>query len=216
MNQYSICILSDRDSWINPGLTELKEFWSEQGHSVFIRHNLNEEHSGDFCFCLSFGKILSGSILSNFKHVLVVHESDLPYGKGWSPLTWQIIEGKNLIPVSLFEAAKDVDSGPIYAQKFLHFRGDELVDELRMGQFKLTKELCIWFIQEYPDSLNFKKPQNRDNGSYYPRRHPIDSELDPHKTIYDQFNLLRTVDNDNYPAFFLINDNRYEIKIYKA
>ena len=26
-------------------------------------------------------------------HNLVVHESDLPFGKGMSPFTWQVVEG---------------------------------------------------------------------------------------------------------------------------
>jgi len=63
-------------------------------------HNANELLTGEFCFYLSYGKIVSKDMLSRFKHNLVVHESDLPQGKGWSPLTWQILEGKNRIPVT--------------------------------------------------------------------------------------------------------------------
>ena len=33
------------------------------------------------------------------------------------------------------------------------------------------------------------------------------------KSLDDQFNLLRTVDNNEYPAFFEINGRRYVIKI---
>ena len=48
----------------------------------------------DLCICLSYSKLLSEKDLSKFKNVLVVHESELPKGKGWSPLSWQILEGK--------------------------------------------------------------------------------------------------------------------------
>jgi methionyl-tRNA formyltransferase len=30
-----------------------------------------------------------------------VHESALPQGQGWSPMTWQILEGASPIPVTL-------------------------------------------------------------------------------------------------------------------
>ena len=48
----------------------------------------------DLYICLSYSKLLSEKDLSKFKNVLVVHESELPKGKGWSPLSWQILEGK--------------------------------------------------------------------------------------------------------------------------
>jgi UDP-4-amino-4,6-dideoxy-N-acetyl-beta-L-altrosamine N-acetyltransferase len=51
------------------------------------------------------------------------------------------------------------------------------------------------------------------NESFYPKRTPKDSELDINKTIQDQFNLLRIVDNDNYPAFFELEGQRYRLTV---
>jgi len=53
------------------------------------------------------------------------------------------------------------------------------------------------------------------DSTYYQRRTISDSQIDPHKTIADQFELLRVVDNERYPAFFRYRDSRYTIKIYK-
>lgn len=86
-------------------------------------HTVNDLRAGDFCFYLSCSQIVPPHVLGRFRNNLVVHESDLPQGKGWSPLTWQILEGKNRIPVILFEATEKVDSGPIYAQEWLEFEG---------------------------------------------------------------------------------------------
>ena len=36
---------------------------------------------------------------------------------------------------------------------------------------------------------------------HYRRRWPADSELDPERSLAEQFNLLRVVDNQRYPAF---------------
>lgn len=63
-----------------------------------------------------------------------MHESDIPKGKGWSTLFWQILEEQNKIRVTLFEAGKKVDSRRIYAWKWFKFDGHELVDELRVAQ----------------------------------------------------------------------------------
>ena len=72
------------------------------------------------------------------RHNLVVHESPLPTGTGWSPLTWQILEGTNQIQVVLFGAANEVDSGKIYLQEVLEFAGHELIDELQKAQAEST------------------------------------------------------------------------------
>lgn len=71
------------------------------------------------------------SALSHNAHNLVVHSSALPHGRGWSPITWQILEGKNEIPTTLIEAGETVDSGCIYARHQMQFKGNELLDEIR-------------------------------------------------------------------------------------
>jgi methionyl-tRNA formyltransferase len=206
-------ILSDANSWINSAVDDLVTDWSEQGHQVAWHHELNDVQAGDFLFCLSFGQLVPASMRSKFQHILVVHESELPQGKGWSPLTWQILEGRNRIPVTLFEAAEDVDSGPIYVQRWLEFEGHELIDELRERQAKATVDLCRWFVDEYPNSATEAKEQKGEE-SFYPRRRPHDSELDPNKSLAEQFNLLRVVDNARYPAFFHWNDRKYHLRIF--
>ena len=152
--------------------------------------------------------------MSHFRHNLVVHESALPVGKGWSPLTWKLLEGKNKIPVTLIEADDQVDSGDIYLQQEIYFEGHELVHELRQKQARATIELCRRFVKEYPVILEQRRKQTGQE-TFYPRRWPKDSRLDPDKNLREQFNLLRVVDNDRYPAFFELNDQKYLIKILK-
>jgi UDP-2,4-diacetamido-2,4,6-trideoxy-beta-L-altropyranose hydrolase len=216
MRKLSIYICSDSNSWINEYIPELLFEWITMGHKCTWVHDFRQLNYGDICFYLSYGNIVDQEALSRFKNNLVVHESDLPKGKGWSPLTWQIIEGKNSIPVTLFEATNQVDSGFIYAQEWLEFNGTELIDELRLEQAKTTQKLCINFVHNYPQSLNSAKSQDGQS-TFYKKRTPKDSKLDANKSIANQFNLLRVVDNDRYPAWFEIRGKRYEIFIrYKT
>ena len=57
------------------------------------------------------------------RHHLVVHESALPQGQGWSPMTWQIVEGASTIPITLFEAVAELDTLQIYLQKQIDLQG---------------------------------------------------------------------------------------------
>ena len=209
---FSIVILSDQASWMNKYIRELVFGWLTDGHRILWVHEKKDLRPADFCFYLSCGQLVSSSILAQYMHNLVVHESDLPRGKGWSPLTWQILEGKRKVPATLFEATEKVDSGIIYAQEWMEFEGYELVDELRESQGRATIKLCRRFVDEYPQIVETSHEQTGIE-SFYARRREADSELDPVKSIEAQFNLLRVSDNQKYPVFFHLKGHRYVIRI---
>lgn len=186
--------------------------WLADGHQIRWAHDARALPKGDICFYLSYGKIVNQQTLSRHKNNLVVHASDLPKGRGWSPLTWQIIEGQNRIPITLFEAAETVDSGEIYTKIHLHFDGHELIDELRDAVAQATIRLCWLFVEEYPDIRHKGIPQ-MGSETYYQRRRPEDSRIDLDRSLREQFNLLRTVDNQNYPAWFDYLGQRFSLKI---
>jgi hypothetical protein len=212
--QFSIVFISDEGSWFNSYLKTLKLELLNSGHKIMHVHNESELKSADLCFYLSFSKIATKKSLEKFKHNLVVHSSNLPKGRGWSPLTWQILEGKKMITTSLFEADEDVDRGKIYLQKDLEFSGFELLDELRMMQGDLIIGMCSEFISTYPDVLLRAQVQEGE-GSYYERRRPGDSELNPDMSIREQLDLIRVADNINYPAYVEIDQHHYEFWIKK-
>ena len=90
--------------------------------------------------------------------------------------------------------------------------GHELADELRSRQAEVTLRLCREFVQGYPEIVRLGVEQVGDE-SFYLRRRSEDSRLDPHKSIAEQFNLLRVVDNERYPAYFDLKGHRYILKI---
>jgi methionyl-tRNA formyltransferase len=212
VTKYKITILSSKFTWLNQYIPDLIE--RLKPHDVRWIHEICDMNEGEICFIISFNRLLTQDHLVRHKHNIVIHESDLPKGKGMSPLSWQILEGKNKIPITLFEAAQSVDAGEIYLQDYLVFEGHELVDELRHKQAMKTFEMCLEFVKKYPNIASEGKKQVGQS-TYYDCRTPADSKLDIDKTIRNQFNLLRIVDNNNYPAFFDMGDYRYVLKIEK-
>ena len=99
----------------------------------------------------------SREYLDKHKNNLVVHESDLPKGKGMSPMTWQILEGNNEISITLFEMQEKLDSGNVYLQDVMEFNGLELVSEIRDKQAEYTFNLCKKFLDNYPEILDSGK-----------------------------------------------------------
>jgi methionyl-tRNA formyltransferase len=209
-----VAILTSPTSWFVPYAEDLRDYlkWLSYEVSLFFRH---EEITCKFdvLFILSYFRKVPKCILLKNRYNLVVHESNLPQGKGWAPLFWQILEGKNKIPVVLFEATEEIDGGKIFLKDFIELSGYELHDEIRRKQAKKTLEMCIKFLKQY----RYLKPVVQiGEETFYPKRTPLDSQLDVDKTIREQFNLLRIVDNENYPAFFIIDGHKYILKIYEG
>jgi methionyl-tRNA formyltransferase len=203
-------LIDNSDSWILPYanklVEEIKEIFK---YDVILLHKHDNVVSGDILFMLSCEKFFKRLDLN--KKNIVVHESDLPEGKGWSPVTWQILEGKKKIPVTLFEAVKEIDAGEIYLQDYIFLQGGELLPEIKDLQGNITNKLVLNFLKLYPNIQG--KPQ-QGNGSFYEKRTAKNSQLNIEKSIKDQFDLLRVCDNERYPSFFIINEQKYILKIY--
>ena len=187
----------------------------QRGHALRWIHEPARLAPGDVCLLLSCGRLLSAEQLAMHRHNLVVHESDLPRGQGWSPMTWQILEGVSCIPISLFEAVADLDAGHIHLQTSINLNGTELVDEWRQLQAEATIKLCLQWVNRYRELIDADRPQTGE-ASHYRRRRPDDSRLDPERSLAEQFELLRVVDNDRYPAFFEWRGRRYGLGIQAA
>ncbi len=202
----SIAILTTKNQWFQEHAEKLSK---ELKCSLYFNHNKTKNF--DIVFILSYHNIIPRHILKSNRHNIVIHASALPKGKGWAPFFWQVIEGKKEIVFSMFEANSGVDDGPIYMQKRLHLTGYELYDELREKQANLTSQMCKEFIENY-EKYKTPTPQKGEE-SFYPKRTPKESKLNIDKTIKEQFNLLRVVNNDEFPAFFELDGHRYTLKI---
>jgi methionyl-tRNA formyltransferase len=206
-----VAILTTPQQWFIPYAEKLTKKIKKA--KLFLNHkDIDEEF--DILFILSYHFIIPEKHLSQNKHNIVIHSSALPKGKGWAPMFWQILEGKNEIPFSMFEASSGVDNGDIYMQKRLSLSGYELNDELREKQANFILDMCLDFLQNYEKYKRAYKQSGKE--SFYPKRVANDSKLDIEKTIQEQFQLLRVVNNEEYPAFFEIDGHRYTLKIEKT
>lgn len=204
-------VVDSENSWFVEYAKELCRRLEDQ-HEVKLVIGVNQINSGDIAFFLSITSICPPEILNLNKNNIVIHASDLPKGKGWSPMPWQIIEGKNEITLTLFEAAEKVDSGDIYIKDSVMYEGHELLDELQAKLSAKIIDMAVKYVKGYDRMIGTKQAGKE---TYYKKRTPKHSELDIYKTIHEQFNLLRTVDNDRYPAFFYKDGIKYVLSIEK-
>ena len=205
-----IHILTTEDCWFVPYLKVLQKLCELKGDSTKVFTNISALEEGELLFILSFYKILAKEDLVKHKHNLVIHASDLPQGKGFSPMAWQILEGKNEIPFTLFEANENYDAGDFYLKKTLSLSGTETYEEWRHLEGNFIIGMILDFLQKYPNADGF--PQDGTE-TFYRKRTTRDDELYPDQTLAEIFDKLRISDPTNYPSWLSFRGRKFKLKL---
>jgi len=189
--------------------------WKENNnkHKISIVHSKEELTFGDILFLISCSEIVSKREREAYKKTLVIHASDLPVGRGWSPHIWEIINGATEITISLLEAEDKVDTGDIWKKISVPILESAIFDEINELIFNTELELMDFAIMNF-DIVKPKK-QLEIGSTYWPKRLPSDSQVDINKSISEQFNLIRVCDPNRFPAFFYKDGEKFNITIKK-
>ena len=192
-------------NWINK---------QQDKHIIKLVQKKSELSGGDILFLISCSEIINEEDRSAYNTCLVIHASDLPLGRGWSPHIWQIIEGKEELTLSLLEAQDKVDSGNIWKKINFIVPKYALWDEINKQLFDAEIKLIDFAVNNFGEIT--PEPQNPNiSPTYYPRRLPIDSQINPSMSIESQFNRIRVCDANRFPAFFELNGKKYKITLEK-
>jgi len=166
---------------------------------------------GDFLFALSYPKVIPEETRGLYGYCFVLHGSSLPDGRGWSPVTWQILEGQTLFTMSLIHMSEPVDSGKIIAQKEFEVKKNLLFDEISELIGRAQADLIEASLRMTTEQLIGAKQVGTP--SYFGRRSPSDSEIDPHSSLSEQWDKVRIADPSRYPPFFSLLGRKYLLRV---
>ena len=112
-------LVESKSNWFFKYAKELKKKLNKKNEVKIITDIRNLNNKNDILFILSYYKIIKENYLKKSKKNFVVHGSNLPRGRGHSPISWDILKGKKEISLCLFEIDKKriVDSGNIFLEK---------------------------------------------------------------------------------------------------
>jgi methionyl-tRNA formyltransferase len=205
-----INILSSEDHPVNVWIQVwIKKY--KNAHEVQLLHSKKDIGSGDILFLISCPEIVSKQEREKFRKTLVIHASDLPKGRGWSPHIWDIIDGAEQITLSLLEAEDVVDSGDIWTKVKINIPKTALYNQINNLIFRAELELMDFAIENFHKVEPYK--QLTEETSYRIKRTPKDSEIDLNKSIGEQFNLMRICDPKRFPAFFYKDGKKFKMEI---
>ncbi len=136
------------------------------------------------------------------------HMTDLPYGRGGSPLQNLIERGHTTTMLSALRMVSDVDAGPIYFQRPLSLdgRAQEIYEQ--------AAELVFDMVAELVESEPEPEPQRGDI-THFQRRSPEQSAIPTEGSIETLFDHIRMLDADTYPRAFL-NHGRLQLEFSHA
>ena len=198
-------LVGSADHPIVPVLQQWKE---RKGLDCHLMFDVADLDGGDILFLISYNRLVSKRYRSLFNNTLVLHASDVPRGRGWSPHVWSILEGAESITVSLLEAEDKIDSGAIWKKVVCRVPREAIFNEINSILFEAELELIDYAIENYHLIVPTPQP-TKIEPTYYRRRTAEDSELDPSLSIGDQFDLLRVADPIRYPAYFKYRGETY-------
>lgn len=183
-------------------------------HDVDLIQKKAQLTSGTILFLISCLEIITSSDRAKYESCLVLHASDLPKGRGWNPHIWELLQGADFITLSLLEAEDKVDSGRIWKKTQIPVPKHALWDEINHLLFSAEMELIDYAVGTFAQVMPTVQA-NVSEATYYSRRTPKDSEIDVHKTIAEQFDLIRVCDPNRFPAYFVYMGQRYILKLEK-
>lgn len=162
-----------------------------------------ENLTPDFIFIPHWSYIIPSEIYDNFTCV-VFHMTDLPYGRGGSPLQNLIIRGHKNTMISALKVEKGLDTGPIFLKSPLSLSGtaEEIFIRASAVIEKMIKEIVTQKL----------KPEIQLGTPYlFERRKPEEGNIMFCEDIEQVYDFIRMLDCEGYPNAFLENEKfRFE------
>ncbi|MAZ38352.1 methionyl-tRNA formyltransferase [Salibacteraceae bacterium] len=172
-----------------------------------LKEELAKENNISKVFIPHWSSIIPASIYNNVECV-VFHMTDLPFGRGGSPLQNLISRGISETKVTALQVNAEIDAGDVYLKKELNLTGSAQIIFERV--FKIIEEMIGEIIQTNP------KPQpQKGEPTYFKRRTPDMSKIEAEDSIELVYDKIRMLDAPDYPLAFIENKH-FRFEFYNA
>lgn len=207
MISYMKCIYAHNKSWGKNAFeqlckVDLKNDWG------FVQDNAELESifdkKIDIIFFVHWSHRVPEHIISQVECVCF-HMTDLPFGRGGSPLQNLILRGHKETKLTAIRMTNRFDEGPIYAKWNLSLEGT--AQEI----YERTTYLANKGILELLSADRKPAPQEGDVVMFQ-RRTKEDSELPSDLSLDEIYDFIRMLDADGYPnAYIVRNGMKWEL-----
>lgn len=157
----------------------------------------------DYVFFPHWSWMIPAEVHEAFECV-IFHMTDLPFGRGGSPLQNLIVRGIKETQLTALRCVSELDAGPIYMKMPLSLLGT--AEEILLRAADLTEVMIERLVKERPVA----QPQSGDVTTFR-RRTPKDGDVAELDSLDKLFDHIRMLDAIGYPPAFLETRHfRYE------
>lgn len=154
-----------------------------------------DEISPRYIFFPHWSWRVSEEILDKFECVCF-HMTDVPFGRGGSPLQNLILGGHAKTKISALRMTRKMDAGPVYLKKALSLEGR--AEDIFLMTAKIVFDMIDIIVHDNP----IPKPQLGQIVTFS-RRTPEQSILPEHGNLKEIYNFIRMLDAPTYPFAFI-------------
>lgn len=196
-------IVASCKSWHRPGFDDLSR--QEKGHWIWVTspeellRSVKEESGLRYIFFLHWNWQVPVEIWSRYECVCF-HMTDVPYGRGGSPLQNLIVAGHQSTKLSALRMVEEMDAGPVYAKREMSLDGR--AEEIYIRAGGLSFEIVQWMIVNEPTAV----PQQGEVVRFK-RRKPGQSVLPENGELRLVYDHIRMLDAPTYPLAFVEHGN---------
>ena len=127
---------------------------------------------------------------------VIFHMTDLPYGRGGSPLQNLIVRGHESTVISALRCADGLDSGPIYLKVPLSLAGS--AGEIFQRAAQAIEQMILRIVHTEPSPV----PQTGEP-VVFARRKPEQGDIGTLASLGQVYDYIRMLDAEGYPSAFL-------------
>lgn len=170
------------------------QFYSIES-SIELTISYTKEVKPDYIFFPHWSSIIPASIYENYNCV-VFHMTDLPFGRGGSPLQNLIARGIYETKISAIRCVKELDAGPVYLKAPLSLYGN--AEEIYMRAASTVTEMISNIIETNPEPV-------KQVGEIveFKRRQPHKGNIAGLESLEQVYDYIRMLDAEGYPKAFI-------------
>jgi methionyl-tRNA formyltransferase len=192
-------IVAGRKSWHRRVFDEVLRQLAGEWHYVGEREQLSLESVRElrprYVFFLHWSWKVPTEILDEVECVCF-HMTDVPYGRGGSPLQNLIVRGHRDTKLTALRMTSEFDAGPVYLKKDLSLEGG--AEEIYLRACTLSADMIKQIVQDEMQPL----PQAGEPVNFR-RREPEESRIAKLDSLEQLHDFIRMLDAEGYPRAFL-------------
>jgi methionyl-tRNA formyltransferase len=192
-------VIATNRSWNRDLAERLRERTGARFELIGRREELTRTRLEDlrprYVFFPHWSYVIPAEIHTRFECV-IFHMTDVPFGRGGSPLQNLIARGLEATKISALRCVEELDAGPVYLRRDLCLHG--AAEEIYLRASRVIEEMIVEMIETEPQpTLQSGEPVT------FRRRRPEEGSLDGLQTLADVFDRIRMLDATGYPPAFL-------------